>query len=110
MKNPNMLPLYRGAFALRACVEFVALPGLERQGCAPKCRGLEVVEVLAVVGDRVTWTNHKKSEFGTPGVAYVHTSDRRELIALDAIEFITAGTEEEPPLEVAGSVPASLCV
>ena len=80
-----LLPLFRGALALRP-----------RYAIGPKgvsrIAGLEVVEVLAVNGQRVTWTNHKPSKFLTPGVAFSHTSHRRELIALDAIEFPACDT------------------
>lgn len=103
MKTAQLLPLYRGAIALRVCVKFTALPGLERPGCGPKVSRLEVVEVLAVEGDRITWTNHKPGR-GTPGLPFVHVSDRRELISLDAIEFPSTDTTEEPLPEVAGAV------
>src|SRR5438874_1150730 len=103
MKTQDMLPLYRGAFALRACCEIVATA----DGAKPKLARIEVVEVLAVKGELVTWTNHKPSSFprlGQSGVPFMSVCHRRELISLDAIEFPssdTPATDEAQSADVA---------
>lgn len=97
MKPAEMLPLYRGALALRFLVEIKTrrMPGLDPCDVAV-VTGVQCVEVLAVVGDVVTWTNHTTNRAGRPGLAYVGASTRRELIALDAIEFLPALAEGIP--------------
>lgn len=47
--------------------------------------GLQVVQVVSVAGDLVTWTNGLRSRCGGD---YRHTSHRRELISLEALESL----------------------
>ena len=47
--------------------------------------GLQVVKVVAVDGENITWQNGLKSRCGGD---YQHTSNRRELIALAALESL----------------------
>jgi hypothetical protein len=96
MKPENLTPLFRGALALRFPVEWSALPGVEAAAgrARPKLAGIQVVEVLAVCGSRVTWTNWLPSKF-QPGQPATHTCDRRELIALDALEYLPAAEDEK---------------
>jgi hypothetical protein len=105
MKPENLTPLFRGALALRFPVEWVPVPGAKWQpvpgtdekvtgDTRPKLAGIQVVEVLAVHGGRVTWTNWLPSKF-QPGQPATHTCDRRELIALDALEYLPAAEDEK---------------
>lgn len=75
----NLPPLAPGSIALRFRVEWRGQPA------RPVCVGVQSVGVVRVDGDRVTWTNGLRSRLG--GV-YQHTSDRRALIAVEAIENI----------------------
>lgn len=88
MKNADLIPLAPGDLALRVRTR-------HRLGSvAVEATGLEVVEVVAVAGEVVTWTNHKKNpRWG--GARFVHASNRRELIALAALENLSPSVAEK---------------
>lgn len=77
--NVNLPPLAPGSIALRFRVEWRGQPA------HPICIGVQAVGVVRVDGDRVTWTNARAKR---GGAVYQHTSDRRELIAVEALENI----------------------
>lgn len=101
----TLAPLAPGAHALRFVVEWIGLPGFSAPGARPKLRGLQVVAVVAVNGDQVTWTNGLRSKF-QPGRPQTHTCHRRELIALAALENLSAVEADAPQPTVAA---ASAC-
>lgn len=80
-----------GDLALRFRIDWIQLfPGRHYQDTRPVVRGLEVVEIVAQQGERVFWTNHKKSAF-LPGERFQSSCNRRELIALKWLEENFAG-------------------
>ena len=80
-----------GDLALRFRIDWIQLfPGRHYQDTKPVVRGLEVVEIISQEGERVFWTNNRKSAF-LPGERFQSSSDRRELIALDFLENQFAG-------------------
>lgn len=107
MKTAEMIPLQPGDLALRVKISFRYVgPSADPRWVTARRQvsGLEVVEVIAVCGDCVTWTNHRRTpRFG--GAKFVHVSHRRELIALSALENLPPATDEKSAVpKMAGAV------
>jgi hypothetical protein len=82
MKTDNLPPLAPGSVAVRFRVEWRGRPA------RPVVVGLQAVWVVEVVGDCVTWTNATRSKFARG--EFRHTSHRRELFTVDALDGVTA--------------------
>jgi len=98
MKTSNLTPLKTGDLALRFRVDWRGT----LDGRPAYVTGLEVVEVISVSGETVTWTNHRRARGGEK---FYHASDRRELLALAAIENL--GDAGSAAAQVAGGVDAN---
>lgn len=106
MKNGKLLPLHPGDVALRFRIEWAGRRD-GRAGC--RVFGLEAVEVVAVKGAFVTWTNHKRCAAWTEG-KFRHTSHRGELIAVAALEQLSDIAEEAESGATRAPGPAAMSV
>lgn len=98
-ENAALSPLHVGDVALRVRLEWRAVAGALK--AVPRIANTQAVWVVAVSpdGGRVTWTD------GLPargGGEYRHTSDRRELLSLDALADELSPTDAPLP-ELAAS-------
>lgn len=81
MKTDTLAPLAPGSLALRFRVEWRGNPA------RAVAVGVQCVVVVSVVGNRVVWTNGRRTRASRE--EFRHVSDRRELISLDALETVT---------------------